>query len=69
MTACSKPAPDPNVRAGDLPVDVEFAKKLQGQLLDAKPGAVIEIPAGRWHLDRGLSLRVNGVTIHGAGME
>ncbi|MFL6698066.1 MAG: hypothetical protein ACJ8GJ_12920 [Vitreoscilla sp.] len=31
LTACSKPAPDPNVRAGDLPVDVEFAKKLQGQ--------------------------------------
>ena len=69
LSACSKPASDANVRAGDLPVDVEFAKKLQGQLLDAKPGTVVEIPAGRWHLDRGLSLRVNGVTIHGAGME
>ena len=69
LSACSKSASDPNVRAGDLPVDAEFAKKLQGQLLDAKPGTVIEIPAGRWHLDRGLSLRVNGVTIHGAGME
>jgi parallel beta-helix repeat protein len=66
---CSKSAQDPNVRAGDLPVDAEFAKKLQGQLLDAKPGTVVEIPAGRWHLDRGLSLRVNGVTIRGAGME
>ena len=69
LSACSRSAPDPNVRVGDLPVDAEFAKKLQGQLLDAKPGTVIEIPAGRWHLDRGLSLRVNGVTIHGAGME
>ena len=68
LQGCSKPA-DPNARAGDLPVDVEFAKKLQGQLLDAKPGSVIEIPAGRWHLDRGLSLRVNGVTIRGAGMD
>ena len=69
LSACSKPAPDPNMRAGDLPVDADFARKLQGQLLDARPGAVIEIPAGRWHLDRGLSLRVNGVTIRGAGME
>ena len=68
LGGCSKQA-DPNVRAGDLPVDAEFAKKLQGQLLDAKPGTVVEIPAGRWHLDRGLSLRVNGVTIRGAGME
>ena len=69
LSACSKSASDPNVRVGDLPVDAEFGKKLQGQLLDAKPGTVIEIPAGRWHLDRGLSLRVSGVTIHGAGME
>ncbi|MEP6505228.1 MAG: parallel beta-helix domain-containing protein, partial [Betaproteobacteria bacterium] len=60
---------DPNARAGDLPVDSAFAKKLQEQLLDAKPGSVIEIPAGKYHLDRGLSLRVNGVTVRGAGME
>ena len=69
LSACSKPASDSTARAGDLPVDAEFGKKLQAQLLDAKPGTVVEIPAGRWHLDRGLSLRVNGVTIHGAGME
>ena len=66
---CGKSAPDPNVRAGDRPVDAAFARKLQEQLLDAKPGSIIEIPAGRYHLDRGLSLRVNGVTIRGAGME
>ena len=69
LGGCSKSATDPNVRVGDLPVDTDFAKKLQGELLDAKPGSVIEIPAGHYHLDRGLSLRVNGVTIHGAGME
>ena len=69
LGGCSKPAADANVRAGDLPVDTEFAKKLQGQLLDAKPGTVIEVPAGRYHLDRGLSLRINGVTLRGAGME
>ncbi len=69
LGACSKPAPDATARVGDLPVDTAFAKKLQGQLLDAKPGSVIEIPAGHYHLDRGLSLRVNGVTVRGAGME
>ncbi len=69
MGGCSKSSTDPNARVGDLPVDTAFAKKLQAQLLDAKPGSVIEIPAGRYHLDRGLSLRVNGVTIRGAGME
>jgi parallel beta-helix repeat protein len=69
LGGCSKPAADPSVRVGDLPVDAAFAKKLQEQLLDAKPGSVIEIPAGHYHLDRGLSLRVNGVTVRGAGME
>jgi parallel beta-helix repeat protein len=69
LAGCNKPAADPNVRVGDLPVDTAFAKKLQEQLLDAKPGSVIEIPAGHYHLDRGLSLRVNGVTVRGAGME
>ena len=68
LGGCSKSASDPNGRVGDLPVDTAFAKKLQEQLLDARPGTVIEIPAGRWHLDRGLSLRVNGVTVRGAGM-
>ncbi|NBX58273.1 MAG: DUF1565 domain-containing protein, partial [Gammaproteobacteria bacterium] len=38
------------------------------RLLDAKPGETIEIPAGRYSLDRSLSLRVSGVTIRGAGM-
>jgi len=69
LGGCSKSASDPNVRVGDLPVDTAFGKKLQEQLLDAKPGTVIEIPAGHYHLDRGLSLRVNGVTLRGAGME
>ena len=65
---CSK-APPEGQRAGDLPVDTAFQKKLQAQLLDAKPGSVIEIPAGSYHLDRGLSLRASGVTVRGAGMD
>lgn len=68
FVGCGK-APDGSVRAGDLPVDTAFQKKLQEQLLDAKPGSVVEIPAGSYHLDRGLSLRVNGVTIRGAGLD
>jgi parallel beta-helix repeat protein len=49
-------------------VDDSFQRGLQTRLLDAKPGEVIEIPAGRYSLDRSLSLRVSGVTIRGAGM-
>ncbi|XHS78295.1 parallel beta-helix domain-containing protein [Burkholderiaceae bacterium UC74_6] len=50
-------------------ISTELQKKLQEQLLDAKPGSVIEIPAGNYHFDRGLSLRANGVTIKGAGKD
>jgi parallel beta-helix repeat protein len=49
--------------------DVAFQKKLQEQLLDAKPGSVIDIPAGKYHLSSGLTLRVNGVTLRGAGLD
>jgi parallel beta-helix repeat protein len=49
--------------------DVAFQKKLQEQLLDAKPGTVIEIPAGKHALDRVLTLRANGVTIRGVGSQ
>lgn len=45
-----------------------FQRELQEQLIDAKPGTIIEIPAGRHVLDRSLSLRVSGVTIRGVGM-
>ncbi|WP_266171007.1 parallel beta-helix domain-containing protein [Dyella subtropica] len=49
--------------------DSAFQAKLQQQLLDAKPGSVIEIPAGHYALKRGLSLRADGVTIRGAGKD
>jgi parallel beta-helix repeat protein len=49
--------------------DVAFQKRLQEQFLDAKPGSVIEIPAGKHALDRVLTLRVNGVTIRGEGSQ
>ena len=45
-----------------------FATELRNKLLDAKPGDVIEVPAGTFHFDRSLSLRVDGVTLRGQGM-
>lgn len=55
-------------RSSDVAIDGDFQRSLQARLIDAKPGEVIEIPAGRYTLDRSLSLRVSGVTIRGAGM-
>ena len=47
----------------------EFQKQLQLQLIQAKPGDVITIPAGVHPINRGLSLNVSGVTIRGEGMD
>lgn len=44
-------------------------ENLQELLLDAQSGDVIEIPAGTYSFDRGLSLTVDGVTIRGAGID
>ncbi|RNF85892.1 parallel beta-helix domain-containing protein [Montanilutibacter psychrotolerans] len=63
-TACQQQAP-----TATAPVDGGYQAKLQERLLDAKPGDVIEIPAGRHVFDRSLSLRVDGVTLRGAGMD
>jgi parallel beta-helix repeat protein len=57
LSSCGKPS------AGD------FQKNLQEKLIAAKPGDVIEIPQGKFHLDRTLSLIANGVTIRGKGMD
>ncbi len=51
------------------PDEATFQKKLQESLITAKPGSVIELPAGTFHLDRGLTLNEKGVTIRGAGMD
>ena len=45
-----------------------FQKTLQERLIAAKPGDVIDLPAGKFHFDRTLSLTVNGVTLRGKGM-
>ncbi len=65
--ACTQQAPpQPQGLSAD---DAAFQKQLQEKFLDAKPGTVIEIPAGKHPLDRVLTLRANGVTIRGGGSE
>jgi parallel beta-helix repeat protein len=56
-SSCSKPAPE------------DFQKSLQERLINAKSGDVIDLPEGKFHLDRTLSLTANGVTIRGKGMD
>lgn len=61
LAACQQPAAPA--------ASPDYQKVLIERLLDAKPGDVIEIPAGRHAFDRSLTLRVNGVTLRGAGMD
>jgi len=42
-------------------------EKLQTALLDAKPGDVVQLAAGRYELTDGLSLDIENVTVKGAG--
>ena len=49
--------------------DEQFRKELQGKLIKAKAGDVIEISEGTFQIDRSLTLNVDGVTIRGAGMD
>jgi len=64
LTACERQAePVRDVQPSD------FQKQLQLQLIEAKPGDVITIPAGVHAINRSLSLNVSGVTIRGEGMD
>ncbi|QLC24997.1 hypothetical protein HFP57_08125 [Parasphingopyxis algicola] len=44
-------------------------ERLQGALIEAQPGDVVEIGAGRFELTDGLSLDIDNVTIRGAGAD
>lgn len=66
VAACGKKeASTPEAPAAGAP----YQDILMTQLLDAKAGDVIEIPAGTFSFDRSLSLAVDGVTIKGKGMD
>lgn len=73
LAACSGSQHSAPASAGTSAADAEQSasveKKLETELLTAKTGDVITIPAGEYHFKRGLSLRVSGVTIKGAGMD
>ena len=62
LAACEQQAPPDTSRT-------DYQKHLQTQLITAKPGDIILIPAGVHAINRGLSLNVSGVTIRGAGMD
>jgi len=66
LSACA-PATESGLSASLSPAD--FQKKLQEDLIKAKPGTVIEIPEGKFKLDKTLSLNVDKVTIRGKGLD
>ncbi|WP_251359902.1 parallel beta-helix domain-containing protein [Kangiella sp. TOML190] len=49
--------------------DKAFQKTLMTQLISAKSGDIIELPAGNYSFNRSLSLNVDGVTIRGQGQD
>ena len=58
------------VSKSDTALDTSsYQEKLLTQLIDAKPGDVIDVPEGTYNFDRSLSLTVDGVTLRGAGMD
>ena len=59
LAGCGESTQAPNLPAADT----AYAPVLQQKLLDAKPGDVIEIPAGRFAFDRSLTLRASGITL------
>ena len=57
LSSCGKPSAE------------DFQKSLQEKMITARSGDVINIPEGKFHFDRTLSLIINGVTIRGKGMD
>jgi parallel beta-helix repeat protein len=55
--------------ASSADTQASFAQHLQKELTNAKPGDVITLPAGHYHLRRGLALNTDNVTVRGAGMD
>ena len=56
--------------AGSAPqTPAEIAADIREQFITAKPGDVIEMPAGTYDFDRSLSLMADNVTVRGAGID
>jgi parallel beta-helix repeat protein len=56
-------------QAADDGASLSFEKTLQQRLILAKPGSVIDLPEGHFHVSRVLSLTVDNVTLRGKGMD
>ena len=70
LTACSDSSNTNQQSSPTPPVDLANMQKiLQSKFLNAKPGDVITIPEGTFDIQRSLSLKVDGVTVRGAGMD
>ncbi|MEK7265517.1 MAG: parallel beta-helix domain-containing protein [Pseudomonadota bacterium] len=67
LAACGKK--EASTPSAPPPAEAPYQETLMTQLLDAKPGDVIDIPEGTFSFDRSLSLAVDGVTIRGKGMD
>lgn len=70
LTACGQDnESSSSADAANSAAQREFQQQLITQLVSAKPGEVIQLPAGNFHIQRGLSLNVSGVTLRGAGRD
>lgn len=65
MSACGRGEDVSDSATGDG--ETGFSNALREKLIAAQPGEVIEVPAGTFHFDRSLSLRVDNVTLRGQG--
>ncbi len=61
LSSCAK-------KEGVIAAGPNFEKDLQTALIEAKPGAVIELPEGTFPMTGTLSLTVANVTIRGQGI-
>jgi len=62
LAACAR-------KPGQVVSGPEFQKSFQEALIEAKPGAVIELPEGKQDVTGTFSLTVDNVTIRGKGMD
>ena len=69
LVACGEGGPGQLAAPAVAEGDPDFADVLRQRLINARPGDVIEVPAGRFSFDRSLSLRVDNVTLRGVGQD
>jgi parallel beta-helix repeat protein len=56
-------------KAPPVKADADFYRRIQAELMRARPGDVVELPEGKFHLDRSLTSTADGITLRGKGMD